>query len=65
MPYPKNLAVRLIVCIVGTFALWMAGRYIGVVLIRHEPFSFDASDVIAPVIAGIIEAKAWRPKESK
>jgi hypothetical protein len=41
----------------------MMGRYIGLVLIRHEPFSFDASDIIAPAIVGIAEAKMWKPKE--
>ena len=62
MPYPKNFAVRLIICIVGTIALWMIGRYVGIVLIRHEAFSFDASDIIAPAVVGVIEANAWKPK---
>ena len=63
MPYPKNFVARALVCFAGTLALFMMGRYIGLVLIRHEPFSFDASDIIAPAIVGIAEAKMWKPKK--
>ena len=63
MPYPQNFIVRLLVCIVGMFALWMAAHYIGTVLIRQEAFTIGPIDIILPLGVGVYEAYAWKPKQ--
>ena len=65
MPYPENFIVRLLICIVGMFALWMVGRYVGLVFIRQEVFTIGVIDIIAPLVIGIVEAFVWKPKEKK
>lgn len=62
MPYPENYVVRLIICVVGMLALWLAAHYIGAVFIRHEAFTIGAFDIIVPAIMGVIESFAWKPK---
>lgn len=65
MPYPENFVVRLIICIAGMFAIWMAVTFIMDVLIHHEAFTIGAFDIIAPLACGIAEAFLWKPKEKK
>jgi len=62
MPYPENFVVRLIICVVGMLALWLAAHYIGVVLVRHETFTIGAFDIVVPAICGVIESFTWKPK---
>ena len=47
------------------FALWMVGRYVGLVFIRQEVFTIGVIDIIAPLVIGIVEAFVWKPKEKK
>ena len=47
------------------FALWMVGRYVGLVFIRQEAFTIGVIDIIAPLVIGIVEAFVWKPKEKK
>jgi len=54
--------VRLLICIVGMIALWLAAHYVGVVFIRHEAFTIGVFDIVAPLICGVIEAFTWQPK---
>lgn len=63
MPYPENFVVRLLICIVGMYALWMGAHYIGVVFIRHEAFSVGVLDIVLPLVLGVWEAFSWKPKE--
>ena len=65
MPYPENFVVRLIICIVGMYAIWMGVQFITDVLIRHEAFGLNVIDIIAPLVLGIIEAFVWKPKEKR
>ena len=65
MPYPQNFVVRLIICIVGMFALWMAVQFITDVLIRQETFALGPFDIIIPLVVGVAEAFLWKPKEEK
>ena len=61
--YIENFALRLVFCIVGMFALWNLGSFVGATFIRHEPFTFGASNVIIPIVTGVAEAFVWKPKE--
>ncbi len=61
--YIENFALRLVFCIVGMFALWNLGSFVGATFIRHEPFVFSPSNFIIPIATGAIEAFAWKPKE--
>lgn len=63
MPYPENLVVRIIICIVGMAALWFAGSFIMDVLISHGEFVFRPTQLIIPVVLGVVEAFVWKPKE--
>ena len=63
MPYPENFVVRLLICIVGMYALWMGAHYIGAVFIRHEAFSVGVLDIVLPLVLGVWEAFSWKPKE--
>ena len=65
MPYPENFVVRLIICIVGMFAIWMGVNYILDVFIHHGEFTVNIIDIVAPLVAGIAEAFVWKPKETK
>ena len=65
MQYPQNFVIRLIICIVGMFALWMAVQFITDVLIRQEAFALGPIDFIVPLGCGIAEAFLWKPKEKK
>ena len=65
MPYPENFVVRLIICVVGMFAIWFGVQFVKDVLIFHEEFSFEAIDFIVPAVCGVIEAFVWKPKEKK
>lgn len=65
MPYPENFVVRLIICIVGMYAIWMGAQFVKDVIIFHEAFSVDMIDIIAPLVVGIVEAFVWKPKEQK
>ena len=65
MPYPENFVVRLIISVVGMFALWMAAHYIGAVFIRQEAFTISAFDIVIPLALGIFEAIVWKPKDKK
>ena len=63
MPYPKNFAVRLIICIAGMYALWFAIQFFMDTVVRHEPFSVRTLDIIIPLVTGVIQAMSWKPKE--
>jgi len=63
VPYPENFVVRLIICVVGLVAVWMAAQYVGDVFLRHEPFSISAFDIVMPIGLGIVEAFVWKPKQ--
>ena len=65
MPYPENFVVRLIICIVGMFAIWMGVQFIMNVLIFHDAFTIRPFDIIAPLGMGIVEAFVWKPKDKK
>lgn len=62
MPYPENFVVRLLISIVGMFAIWMGVQYLVDVIIRHGQFVISTIDIIAPLAMGIVEAFAWKPK---
>ena len=63
MPYPENIVVRLLICIVGMTALWLGGSFIVDVLINHQEFTFQPTYLVIPVILGVVEAFIWKPKE--
>lgn len=63
MPYPENFVVRLLICIVGMCAIWVLGSFISTVLIQHETFNLSVTQLIIPVILGIIETFLWKPKD--
>lgn len=63
MPYPENFVIRLIVCILGMFAIWFAVQFVLDVLIHHESFEIHAIDIIVPIAMGVVEAFVWKPKE--
>lgn len=63
MPYPENFAVRLIICLVGMFALWMAVQFVMDVLVFHDEFKIGVMDIIIPAVLGVVEAFIWKPKE--
>ena len=63
MPYPKNFALRIVVCVVLMYAVWMGIQYIVDVIIFHEAFKLNIVDYIAPLVIGVVEAYTWKPKE--
>ncbi|MBO7674289.1 MAG: hypothetical protein J6S63_04705 [Atopobiaceae bacterium] len=63
MPYPENFVVRLLICIVGMCAIWVLGSFISTVLIHHETFNLSVTQLIVPVVLGIIETFLWKPKD--
>ncbi len=65
MPYPENFVVRLIICIVGMYAIWFGVQFILDVLVFHDEFKVNAIDIIVPLAVGVIEAFVWKPKEKK
>ncbi|MBO7674761.1 MAG: hypothetical protein J6S63_07105 [Atopobiaceae bacterium] len=65
MPYPKNFVVRIIICVVLMYAVWIGIQYIMDVFIFHEPFRLGIVDYIVPPVTGVIEAYTWKPKENK
>lgn len=60
--YIENFVLRLIFCVVGIVALWVAVRYIRDVIIFHESFSMGVLDFAIPVACGVVEAFVWKPK---
>ena len=65
MPYPENFVVRLIICVVGIFAIWFGVQFILDVVVFHDEFKVNAIDIIVPLAVGVIEAFVWKPKEKK
>lgn len=65
MPYPKNFAVRLILCLLLMYALWFGTKFVMVVLIKHEAFTPGTFDFIVPAVCGVAQALSWKPKEDK
>ena len=65
MPYPENFIVRLLICLVGMFAIWFAATYVIQVLIQHDAFTVGPIDIIVPAACGVVEAFVWKPKEQK
>ena len=65
MPYPENFVIRLIICLVGMFALWFALQFVIDVLVHHEAFTVGPIDIIVPVVCGVLEAFLWKPKDKK
>ena len=65
MPYPENFVVRLIICIVGMYAIWFGVQFILDVLVFHDEFKVNAIDIIVPLAVGVVEAFVWKPKEKK
>lgn len=63
MPYPENFVVRLLVCIVGMTAIMLAVRFVMSTFIFHETYTFQVTQLIVPVVAGIAEAFVWKPKD--
>ena len=49
MPYPKNFAVRLIVCILGMLAIWFGVRFILSVVVFHEELVIQPIRLAIPV----------------
>jgi di/tricarboxylate transporter len=48
--------IGIIICIVGMAALWFAGSFIMDVLISHGEFVFRPTQLIIPVVLGVVEA---------
>ena len=65
MPYPENFVVRLLICIVGMYAIWFGVQFILDVVVFHDEFTVNAFDIIVPLVVGVIEAFVWKPKEKK
>lgn len=65
MPYPENFVVRLLICVVGMYALWFGVQFILDVVVFHDEFKVNAIDIIVPLAVGVIEAFIWKPKEKK
>lgn len=65
MPYPENFVVRLLICIVGMYAIWFGVQFILDVVVFHDEFTVNAIDIIVPLVVGVIEAFVWKPKEKK
>ena len=65
MPYPENFVVRLIICIVGMYAIWFGVQFILDVLVFHDEFKVNAIDIIVPLAVGVVEAFVWKLKEKK
>lgn len=65
MPYPEDFVVRLLISIVGMFAIWLGVQYVVDVFIHHQQFAITALDIIAPLGMGIVEAFVWKPKDQK
>ena len=60
MPYPENFVVRLIICIVGMYAIWFGVQFILDVLVFHDEFKVNAIDIIVPLAVGVVEAFVWK-----
>jgi hypothetical protein len=65
MPYPENFVVRLLICVVGMYAIWFGVQFILDVVVFHDEFKVNAIDIIVPLAVGVIEAFVWKPKEKK
>lgn len=65
MPYPENFVVRLLICVVGMYAIWFGVQFILDVVVFHGEFKVNAIDIIVPLAVGVIEAFVWKPKEKK
>ncbi len=65
MPYPENFVVRLLICVVGMYAIWFGVQFILDVVVFHDEFTVNAIDIIVPLAVGVIEAFVWKPKEKK
>ena len=63
MPYPENIVVRILICIVGMSILWVLGSFIATVLISHEEFTLRATHFIIPAVLGVVEALVWKRKD--
>ena len=61
--YIENFALRLILCIVGMFALWFAIQFIKHSFILHDSMTISAFDIVVPLVGGIAQALAWKPKD--
>ena len=62
MPYPENFVVRLLICIVGMYAIWIGLQFVMDVLVFHDEFKLGLMDYVLPLIMGVVETFVWKPK---
>lgn len=61
--YIENFALRLIFCVVGMFALWVAVQFLADKFIFHEEFNLGVKDYVIPIVMGVVQAFVWKPKQ--
>ena len=66
MPYPKNFAVRLIICVVGFLVIFHGICFLMDTFVRHQAFDFRPIwNVAIPVIGGVVQAMNWKDPAEK
>lgn len=66
MPYPKNFAVRLIICVVSFLVIFNGIYYLMDTFVRHQAFDFRPIwNVAIPVIGGVVQAMNWKDPAEK
>ena len=66
MPYPKNFAVRLIICVVGFLVIFNGIYYLMDTFVRHQAFNFRPIwNVAIPAFCGVLQAMNWKDPAEK